>query len=156
MAGRGRPPTPTAILKLRGSRWADRPNEPQPKAEAPRCPVGMNAAAKRVWQALVPQLHELGMLAHFDDAVLEQHCTNVARRRVLMKQLAKEGETMETNKGFIIKNPLVGIISKLDDAIRRTACEFGMTPASRTRIHVKATTKTPADDLSEFVKSKNA
>lgn len=116
----------------------------------------MNAAAKRVWQALIPRLHELGMLASFDDTVLEQHCTNVARRRVLLKQLEKEGEIVTTDKGTVVKNPIVAIISKLDDAIRRTACEFGLTPASRTRIHVKATSKTPADDLAEFVKTKHA
>jgi len=103
----------------------------------------------------VPDLHEIGMLARIDGATLARYCTQLARFWKAIKELEEQGETYTTDKGAIHKHPHVETVRGLDDSLRRIECEFGMTPASRTRIHVKATAKTPADDLSDFVKSKN-
>ena len=156
MGARGPRPTPTPILKIRGSRWADRPNEPQPPQEAPNLPTRLSAAEKRVWKKTVPLLQSMGVLSVIDVETLARYCSETVRYWDGVKIIRKEGETYTTDKGVVHKHPLVEVLRGLGDSLRRIECEFGMTPASRTRIHVKATTKTPADDLAEFVKTKHA
>lgn len=157
MGARGPRPTPTPILRLRGS-WKvnERENEPQPPQEAPHLPTRLNAAERRIWKKTVPLLHQIGVLSLIDGETLARYCVETVRYWEGVKIIRKEGETYTTHKGVMHKHPLVEVLRGLGDSLRRIECEFGMTPASRTRIHVKATTKTPADDLSEFVKSKHA
>ena len=61
MGKRGPRPTPTAVLRARGSRRADRnPDrlEPEPPPGPPECPAWLNADAKVVWDQMVALLSE--------------------------------------------------------------------------------------------------
>ena len=70
MAGRGRPPKPTAIKELEGNP-GKRPlnkNEPKPKAKAPKCPPWLESDAKKEWRRLSKELEAMGLLTQVDMA----------------------------------------------------------------------------------------
>ena len=51
-------------------------------------------------------------------------------------KLKKTGLLIKTRSGYIQQSPLVGIISVTVDQVNKLCREFGLTPASRTRIQV--------------------
>jgi phage terminase small subunit len=58
MAGRGRPPKPTALKVLEGNP-GKRPlnqNEPKPEKKAPNCPSWLLPDAKKEWRRLSKEL----------------------------------------------------------------------------------------------------
>lgn len=64
MAGRGRPPKPTAVKELEGNP-GKRPlnkNEPKPKQIAPKCPSWLEPDAKKEWRRLSKELETMGLL----------------------------------------------------------------------------------------------
>lgn len=166
MGRRGCAPTPTPILKLRGC-WKAKLRKKEPKVElvAPKCPASLTAEEKAVWKHTVPVLLDMGVLAKIDETALEIFCQDLVRRRHAQDFIAKHGETYtltETGEDgekrirCIVQFPQVSIARSLGDSLRRMMVEFGMTPSARTRIEVESRLKTPADDLSDFVKSKHA
>ena len=71
MGKRGPKPTPTAQLRLVGSRELEtRRDEPQPELGAPKMPYKLPAEAKAEWKRVVPELTKVGVLALIDRAVL--------------------------------------------------------------------------------------
>lgn len=139
MSKRGPPPTPTDILKLRGShRGNERPNEPRPRKAAPVCPRCLPKEAKAVWKHLVPMLQETKILTVADGGALERYCCLFVRWRAMVKWLEENGEVQETDKGYRQQQPEVSIASNLAKELGRLEAEFGLTPAARTRIQVES------------------
>ena len=67
MGRRGPPPTPTPILRARGSPLATRRRElteAKGPAGKPRCPQWLDADAKAAWRQVVPLLEQMGVLLH--------------------------------------------------------------------------------------------
>jgi P27 family predicted phage terminase small subunit len=136
---RGPAKTPTEILKLHGSRRADRPREPRPKAEAPACPQWLSAEARLAWRELVPKLIALKILTAIDRNALARYCTLWARWRKLSIVLEKTAETypLLNDQGQIRcwqQRPEVSIVNQLSQLLLRLEQEFGLTPAARPRI----------------------
>lgn len=111
----GPAPTPTAVLRLRGSKRAKyrRGGEPLPTG-TPVCPAWVRADARAAWKAIVPELEASGVLSRVDVNTLARYCTLwAAWRRDRLDQF-------------------------LNAELGKLEREFGMTPASRTRIRVEA------------------
>lgn len=143
MGLRGPTPTPTEILKRRGSREvAKRDREPRPEKGAPRCPAWLDKEAKAVWRQLVPQLEALGVVTKIDGNALARYCRLFVRWKQCDAFVRKYGESyiVKDEEGKQIKTcqqfPEVGIINRLGVQLLRLEQEFGLTPAARTRIQV--------------------
>ena len=148
MGLRGPTPTPTEILKRRGSREvAKRDREPRPEKGAPRCPAWLDKEAKAVWRQLVPQLEAIGVLTKIDGNALARYCRLFVRWKQCDAFVRKYGETYTTGyhkdeKTGVSKPtsfqqfPEVGIINKLGPQLLKIEQEFGLTPAARARIQV--------------------
>ena len=156
MGQRGPRPTPSAILKLRGTARGDRiRNEPQPVEGIPRCPSWLDTQAKGVWKQIVPQLKQMGVLARIDGNALTRYCQFFARWKKAEEFIAKHGEVypLKDEQGklkCLVQVPQVAIAHKLGAALTRLEQEFGMTPSSRSRIQVQPS-ETEHDPLSEFM-----
>src|SRR5262245_889783 len=75
MGLRGPPPTPTAILNLRGSwRGKQRMGEVQFESGAPTCPAWLSKEAKAEWRRAVRLLASVGLLQKVDRALLACYC----------------------------------------------------------------------------------
>lgn len=124
-------------------------------------PANLTAGARRMWKQLVPELDRLGLLTQVDAGALEGACTAYGRAVAADKIIAKEGltvaifETVEESEGKT-RPVLVEYRKRLEIAISFEAwkqfkafcTEFGLTPASRSRISLKSDN---VDDLAELL-----
>lgn len=158
MGARGRAPTPTEILKRRGSwRGNSRPSEPKPQKTAPPKPRRLTKEQSAVWKQLVPELERLGVLSRIDGNALERYCTLWIRWRRASDFLEKYGESypLKDNDGKVkcfMPFPQAAVVNKLSVLLLRLEQEFGLTPASRTRIQVTVEPEADAEGKGRFFK----
>jgi P27 family predicted phage terminase small subunit len=121
--------TPTAILRARGSwRAKQRANEPEYEIGAPDRPEWLSKSAKSEWHRLVPQLVTRGVLALVDAMALTVYCHCAGQIADLGRALAKaKPGTVEWKRLFVAQGHAC-------DRLLQFAREFGLTPASRSKI----------------------
>ena len=142
VAGRGRPPKPTALKILEGNP-GKRPlntDEPKPKSGAPKCPSFLSPEAKKEWRRIVRALADIDLLTSVDMAVLAAYCQSYSRWMQAEKILETEGLTyVYTNKKGeenVIARPEVRISQESLKLMRAYGSEIGLSPSSRGRIKV--------------------
>jgi P27 family predicted phage terminase small subunit len=149
----GRRPKPTALKALAGNpgKRALNKTEPQPKPGIPSCPKHLDAEARREWKRISAELTTLGMISHMDRAALAAYCGAWSRWVHAESQIQKFGAVIKSPKsGFPIQNPYCGLANTSVDQMRKFAVEFGLTPASRSRLHVEPKDKV-ADPFEAFM-----
>jgi P27 family predicted phage terminase small subunit len=152
----GRKPTPTALRVLRGNP-ARRPlpkDEPTPAAvgEAVAPPEGLNAAAVREWKRVAPALARVGLLTDLDLDALAAYCVVCAEWRTALKHIEDEGAIILSPNKYPMPSPWVSMAARAFERMRVLMTEFGLTPASRTRV-TRATPKIdPTNPLDKFIR----
>lgn len=145
MGSRGPQPTPTAILKLSGSWRAtarERAGEPKAIEGKPRCPRTLKGVAKQKWHEVIGYLDRMGILSRSDRPTLERYCIMYAQWLACIEFLDARGTTVYNAVGPQSKRvnlrpyPQVKEAASLAEALLKIEREFGLTPASRTRITV--------------------
>jgi len=134
---RGPAPTPSAIRRLEGnpSRRPLNSHEPQPRAKCPKMPKHLDERAQKEWRRLVPMLTQMRVLTEADGIALANLCVDYSILQQAQESLSKTGLLSKTTKtGMIHQSPLLNIISVTTDRVTRGLREFGLTPASRSRI----------------------
>ena len=159
MGRRGPAPTPTNLKVLRGTDRADRRarNEPRPAVAVPSCPTWLHREAKREWRRITPELVTLGLVSQIDRAALAAYCEAYAEWWEASRTIKAEGRyvTFTTKAGgdYTQLHPAVGVKNNAIDRMRRFACEFGMTPAARSRVEAAEAEKDkPSNPFLEAVK----
>jgi P27 family predicted phage terminase small subunit len=138
----GPPPKPTALRIYEGNR-SHRPlndREPTPLTGEPPMPRHLDALARKEWKRLTPLLLSMRVLSEADGLALANLCmtysTLVQAQRLMLK--AAKGSAspllMKTPSGYIQQSPLLGIINSQMAALTVQLREFGLSPASRTRV----------------------
>lgn len=156
MGRRGPAPTPTAILRLRGSRLAgQRGDEPRPPRAAPARPDWLDDEGRAAWQQLVPMLRRMRVLTKIDGNALARYCQTWVRWRRAEEFIARNGEvyTLKDDKGqvrCVMQWPQVSIANKLAIQLLRLEQEFGLTPSARTRIQVDLPREVSEEDRRYF------
>lgn len=156
MSNRGRKPTPTPLKLLKATR-ADRINTAEPIAPPalPDCPSHLDAIARTEWERIVPILSRMRVLSELDGTALALYCQSYSRWVLAEQDIAKNGLTVNTQKGGPKTNPAVAISAAAVAAMHRLLTEFGATPSSRTKI--KATVEQgPKDQLGAFLNKRSA
>jgi P27 family predicted phage terminase small subunit len=152
MGSRGAPPKPTALRILQGNPGKIKLNadEPAPKLAAIdlRPPEWLDKSGQEIWKRLRP---DLPWLTVADLDAFAAFCNSYSRWREAEGHVAGEGmifvirdaptaqEAKRGEKGaikYIQQNPHVGIAKAYAAQMRGFAGELGLTPASRSRIHV--------------------
>lgn len=136
MAAVGRPAKPTAIKVLAGNpgKRALNTREPRPRRALPACPRWLSKAARAEWRRVAAELYDAGLLTTVDRAALAGYCVAFARWQEAEGVVTAKGMVVKTTNGNLIQNPFLAIANRAMDDMRRFAAEFGMTPASRTRV----------------------
>src|SRR5262245_49052877 len=126
---RGPPPTPVEVLRLRGSRRADRNmNAPKPTPGRPRCPAWLDHEAKRKWKALIPELERIGLLTVVDGDALAAYCVAWSELKHATETLEREGRHFKTESGYLAPHPAVAQQRSAWHAVRAFAGLFGLDP----------------------------
>lgn len=142
MGARGPRPTPSEVLRLRGSWRADlNRGEPKPPLGPPERPDWLDEEAAAVWDQLVPQLEAMGVLTRIDGMALARYCLiwKFWRRAALFVDKYGTSYSIKDGNGRVKafgQFPEVAQIHKLSLALSRLEQEFGLTPSARTRINV--------------------
>lgn len=152
MGRRGPPPKPSAIREQDGTAIPKSVavNEPRYGSAGPPKPSGMGRLAGKIWDQLAGDLEEAGVLRSVDWLAFRNLCEDEAlledMRAGLKKALAELSRQAKEKQSKIIGNALVHFTNttggrRILGSIRElaTSCitqrrEFGLTPASNTRV----------------------
>ena len=139
MAGRGRPPKPTAIKILEGNpgKGPLNKNEPKPEKKAPKCPSWLEPDAKKEWRRLSKELEAMGLLTSVDMAAFAGYCQAYARWKEAEEFITKHGSILKTGSGYIQQIPQVSIAQQNLKQMRNFCAELGLTPSARSRLNIK-------------------
>jgi len=144
----GRPRKPTALKVLHGD--FDKDPQRRPKAEPkvdtgrPKTPAHLDRLSKNEWKRICSELEQLKVLTPVERGALEQYCVAYSEWRQAVDTVRKEGRYYQTEKG-VTEHPAAKAMRALSTICHRYLCEFGLTPSSRSRLHV--TEETENDSL---------
>jgi P27 family predicted phage terminase small subunit len=132
----GRRPQPTKLRVLRGNP-GKRPlpkAEPQPDRAMPEPPAHLGEIALQEWHALAPELHRIGVLTRVDGTALAAHCAAYELWVIARRHVESEGHVHAMENGRQLMSPWVQIGKDAASMMHKFLTEFGLTPASRSRI----------------------
>ena len=132
-------PKPTRLKRLAGNP-GKRPlnrNEPEPEPGIPSVPAHLDDEAKAEWGRISEELDALGLLTSVDRAALAAYCQAWSTWVESVEKLRSMGKIIKSPSGYPMVNPYVAIHNKALDHMHKYAVEFGLTPASRSRISVQ-------------------
>lgn len=128
--GSGRPRKPRMLKLLQGTLQPcrDTPNEPQYPDASLEPPAYLDAAERKHWDFIAPLLASVRILTEADRTALSRYCV-LQQAFVETKKLLKKDE-------YALDRLL-----KINVQLRGVESDFGLSPASRSRIHAKPVEK---------------
>lgn len=168
MGRRGPAPTPTRLKEVRGNPGKRKISklEPKPQPIAPEIPawmdpenynqeqckeIGVLKFAKEYWEQEAEKLERLGLFSEIDQGTFAGICLNYGKWVHAELMVIKHGSAVKMKgSGYIQQHPYVSIANSAYKEYRLSAAEFGLTPASRTRIDVK-TSEEGGNSFKEFL-----
>ncbi len=139
----GPAPTPTKLKIARGNpgRRPLNKKEPQPRPELLRPPRGIDKVARKQWEYLAAELHRCGLLTRIDRPSFELYCSYYGMYADAQEKLRNQPLVIavpdSTGGTRPRPNPYFDISLRAGRMMMSIAVEFGMTPASRSRIRVE-------------------
>lgn len=162
MAGRRPLPTETKIAEgNRGHRTIEA-DDFQPERRMPEMPKGLSRSAKREWYRLGRVLFDSGVLTEVDGKSLAAYCEAFAQAEEALRDIKVHGQVtsffaLDKETGQLIMydgkpvftrrdiNPSVRIWLEASKLMKSFLIEFGLTPASRSKL--KLPKKDDGDEL---------
>lgn len=158
-------PKPTRLKELAGNP-GHRPlnaNEPKPEQGIPEMPRGLSTAARREFKYITGQLLTLGLMHKTDGKAIASYCDAFSMVEQAEKEIKKHGLIFvslypnaegDIVAGDIKPNPAVNMKFKAMLVMHKFLIEFGLTPASRSRLKIEA--PKAADPMEELLRRKSA
>lgn len=141
---------PTALKVLHGDfdknpqrRNAD---EPTPQVAKPAAPATLGRIGKDEWRRITTEMAELGVISRVERSAIERYCLAYQREREAEQIVKKEGRFITTPKGEVKEHPASRAARDYAAQCVRLLIEFGMTPCSRSKLHVKKKENTNTDE----------
>ncbi len=134
--GGGRKPTPTTLKLLRGNP-GHRPlnqDESKPQPRLPRAPRHLSEESRKEWTRAGRFLLQLGLISDLDLAAFAAYCTAYGRWVEAEQALRTHGVLMKSPNGFPMQSPYLTVANRAMEQMRSLLLEFGMSPASRSRV----------------------
>ena len=163
MPGPSKKPTQLKILEGNPGKRQLTANEPAPPPAMPSCPPFLKGAGRQEWKRISFELYQLGLLTKIDRAALTGYCSSwglyvdaeygLARLRREYHDMARQrkkhpnikmpsnGMVSITSNGNAIMETLLSVRKQALEQMHKFLTEFGMTPASRSRIQIDKSKK---------------
>lgn len=156
--GPGRPTKPTAIKRLEGNPGKRPLNdlEPIPPGALPSVPEYFKKYEKQAWERMSSVLFHMKLLTVADRDMMEAYCISYATWRECNEDLKKNGNTLQIfhpngELKYEQQRPQVAMANKALDQMTKIATQFGMTPASRSRLMVLPQDKDKPDNFEDLL-----
>lgn len=163
----GPPKTPTHLRLVRGnpSKRAINKNEPKPPSGVPPTPKHFDKQGKYWFKRMAEELDALGVMSQLDGRALEllveayteyrHHCDTLDREGYTYAVYSEDDGDERKDREIRMIKPHPAAMMKADawKRIRAMLAEFGMTPASRSKVN--ATAPDAADPLADFLKARD-
>lgn len=163
----GPPKTPTHLRLVRGnpSKRAINKNEPKPPTGVPPTPKHFDKQGKYWFKRMAEELDALGVMSQLDGRALEllveayteyrHHCDTLDREGYTYAVYSEDDgdERKEREIRMIKPHPAAMMKADVWKRIRAMLAEFGMTPASRSKVN--ATVPDADDPLTDFLKARD-
>lgn len=153
--GKGRKKLPDSVKALRGTdqpcRTSGELDIARTVSALPKC--GLKGTAKKVFALVASELIAKQLLDVVGVDLVIAYAHEMALYHDLMKELDVEGFTVEveTKMGTTTMiNPKRKVAESALSNAKSLAAEFGLTPASRSRVAALLAATTPKDDFAEF------
>ena len=132
----GRPSIPAQAKVISGNFRKDRDSHgPVVELKTPDCPVWLPKSAKKYWKDIAPKLESVGLIGIVDSAAFVAHCDSMGKFEEVTRKLKLIDDMLdETPQGFMVQSALFTIRNKLWDQVMKSSAEFGLTPASRSKV----------------------
>lgn len=139
----GRPPIATELKKKRTIKKDNIKFEDEPKPDifkfSPDPHRILDEHGVRIWEEVCPQLVSLGIFTNIDKDTLAVYCNELGLYYQACEKLKSDGFIEYTGENnYPIPSPWVGIRNRSIANAIKLSHEFGLSPASRTRISVGA------------------
>ncbi len=136
---RGGKPAPSALKIVRGNpgRRPLNPDEPQSRLlkRMPHAPGFLDEEGKSAWYREGHRMIKAGLLTALDLSMFGTWCIFWSKRDEASRALNKTGVVVKTGDfGNPYINPYMNVISMCSKAMHQIEIEFGLSPASRTRV----------------------
>lgn len=107
-----------------------------PEPSRPNRPEWLSDAALRVWDEVVPILHDQGILHYLDQGLLAVYCQSYATYQECQATMADEGYTFNTGEdgNYKMPHPAATMASKMAEIMIRISDKFGFNPMARGRL----------------------
>ncbi|WP_336798228.1 phage terminase small subunit P27 family [Erwinia aphidicola] len=164
MPGPPKIPTHLALVKGNPSKRPLNKNEPKPPSGVPPIPKHFDKQGKYWFKRMAEELDAVGVITLLDARALElmveayteyrQHCETLDREGYTYAVFSEEEPDEGKDREIRMIKPHPAAMMKADawKRIRAMLGEFGMTPASRTKVGVKGAAE--VDPLDEFLNKK--
>lgn len=137
--GGARNKVPTQLKVLKGTDRPDRLlNEPKPNPVAPaKAPFPLDAGGRRTWRLLAPALERLGVLTEVDGHLFGAFCAAMSRYVGAQRRLRALLKQEPPAAAGAVRVAEISV-EKSETSVRLLGGEFGLSPASRSRIDLPA------------------
>lgn len=148
----GRKPLPTHLKIVKGTARPHRLNkdEPRPPVTVPAPPAHLDERARDKFTDLAEMLARYGVMTELDVGALARYAVVWCRWTDAEAEVKRRGPVVKTEAGNIVQNPFLAVANKCVLQLTQIEAEFGLTPASRSRIRAAAPTYT-SDPFEEFL-----
>lgn len=139
---------PTKFKVMRGTQRPCRTpdNEPEPDDDRIDPPMELSREARQHWDLVTKQLQDVGLITNVDVTAMAIYCEAYATWADATAEVRRVGAVIKTpSTGYPIQNPYLAIANKAFDQMSKMLVEFGMTPASRTKVSADGPTKKPSN-----------
>lgn len=143
----GPKPKPTRLKRLAGNPGRRPLNDSEPQFRKPgrllNVPDHLDGRAADVWRELGKMLLDAGLFTVVDKYALGMFCAVAGRWMQAETQMKRTGGPLikHPESGNLYHNPWYGVANTAWDQMRKLFGEFGLTPAERSRLTVKAEEK---------------
>jgi len=141
VGARGPAPKPTALKVLEGNpgKRALNKAEPKPRPLMPRMPEWLVGLAADFWQRNGKMLHKLGVLTEADTESFAKLCQSYQSWREAINARELDLAAVQSGQKLMVDWHLAIAAQNAAKLYAADLQQFGMTPASRTRIRVAGT-----------------
>jgi P27 family predicted phage terminase small subunit len=115
-------------------------------------PAWLSKDEQAEWKRITRELSAMQLLTSADADAIAVYCQVAVRYRAASDEVSRNGLTVMTPNGYPVINPALSIVNKCIQQMHRLLTEFGMTPASRSRIAVPE--QTTVDPYEEYKRGK--